>query len=336
MEKASKEKPLISVIVPVYNVEKYINRCIDSIINQTYKNLEIILVDDGSPDNCGKICDEYALKDKRIKVIHKKNGGVGLARNIGIKYASGSYISFVDSDDWLEITFFEYMLNALVEGASDIIQCSYNRVSSQKSKSIVLNKRKYLKDEFLVAILHPQTSLGFCHMKIYDRKILHDIYFDEKLLVGEDALFNEHVAYKNPKVITIPDVLYNYRVRHDSVTKSFDENYVEKYLNSMKINAQYILGNYDDNCIEQSLYNYIAFHVLLIAVNYCFNKYNKHGISSMKRVCKNDIFKTAIRRSNYDYLSITHKISLFTVKHKLYWITKMICNIRQYQNRDWR
>ena len=95
-------KDLISVIVPVYNVEKYLNKCLDSIISQTYTNLEIILIDDGSTDNCGKICDEYASKDKRIKVIHKENAGVSSARNYGIQCATGDWIMFVDSDDWIE------------------------------------------------------------------------------------------------------------------------------------------------------------------------------------------------------------------------------------------
>ena len=94
--------PKVSIIVPVYKVEKYLRKCIDSIINQTLKDIEIILVDDGSPDNCGKICDEYAAKDTRIKVIHKENGGLSSARNAGMEVAEGEYIGFVDSDDWIE------------------------------------------------------------------------------------------------------------------------------------------------------------------------------------------------------------------------------------------
>lgn len=96
-------QPLLSVIIPVYKVEKYLRQCVDSVINQTYKNLEIILVDDGSPDNCGKICDEYAEKDKRVKVIHQLNKGLSGARNTGTEQASGEYIAFVDSDDWLDV-----------------------------------------------------------------------------------------------------------------------------------------------------------------------------------------------------------------------------------------
>ena len=119
---------MISVIVPVYKVEQYLHRCIDSILAQTYRDLEIILVDDGSPDNCGLICDEYASKDSRIKVIHKTNGGVSSARNAGLDVASGDYIAFVDSDDYVLPQYLEYLLEAILINESDISYCSYEKV----------------------------------------------------------------------------------------------------------------------------------------------------------------------------------------------------------------
>ena len=118
------EKTLISIIVPVYRTEKYLDRCVESIVNQTYKNLEIILVDDGSPDDCPKMCDEWAKKDKRIKVIHKENGGVSSARNIGIKSAKGKYIGFVDSDDYIEKEMYESLIDVLNKNKNlDYIYC---------------------------------------------------------------------------------------------------------------------------------------------------------------------------------------------------------------------
>jgi len=114
----------ISVIVPVYKVEAYMEKCVDSILNQSYKNLEIILVDDGSPDNCPKICDEYATRDGRIKVIHQKNGGVAAARNAGLATATGDYIAFVDGDDWLEPNIYEALLKVCVEQNADYVNCS--------------------------------------------------------------------------------------------------------------------------------------------------------------------------------------------------------------------
>ena len=117
------EEPLISVIVPVYKVEAYLRRCLDSIVNQTDRNLEIILVDDGSPDHSGAICDAYAKRDRRIRVIHKVNGGVSSARNAGLEAASGEYIGWVDSDDWIENDMFEYLKNLAVTCQADVAQC---------------------------------------------------------------------------------------------------------------------------------------------------------------------------------------------------------------------
>ena len=123
------KEPMVSVIVPIYNVEKYLKRCIDSILNQTYKNLEIILVDDGSPDKCPQICDEYAKSDKRIKVIHKQNAGVSAARNDGLAIAQGDLIGFVDSDDFIHPSMYEEMVNYLVSQDCDLVSCGFSEFS---------------------------------------------------------------------------------------------------------------------------------------------------------------------------------------------------------------
>lgn len=141
---------LISIIVPVYNVEKYLNKCIDSIINQTYKNIEIILVDDGSTDNSGKICDEYLLRDSRIKVIHKNNGGLSSARNEGINISSGEYIGFVDSDDWVEPNMYEEMYKKILYSNADIVDCGYWKEYENKSiKYISANEVKFCGENLL-------------------------------------------------------------------------------------------------------------------------------------------------------------------------------------------
>ena len=119
---------LISVVVPIYNVENYIKKCVDSILSQTYKNLEIILVDDGSPDNCPQICDEYAQKDNRIKVIHKENGGLSDARNAGIDISKGKFITFIDSDDYIEKDYVEVLYNSIKENASDMAIGSHKAI----------------------------------------------------------------------------------------------------------------------------------------------------------------------------------------------------------------
>ena len=153
----------ISVIVPVYKVEPYLRKCLDSIVNQTYRNLEIILVDDGSPDNCGRICDEYAERDKRIRVIHQKNGGVSSARNEGLKIASGDWIGWVDSDDWIEPDMFEYLLENAKKSKADIAVCS--RKEWYKDRCIL---RKWEKDILLNMLLR-QGCYNF-HCVTHTRK----------------------------------------------------------------------------------------------------------------------------------------------------------------------
>ena len=130
-------EPLISVIVPVYKVEQYLDRCVQSIVDQTYKNLEIILVDDGSPDNCPAMCDAWAEKDDRVQVIHKENGGVSSARNVGLDAVTGSYIAFVDADDWIESDMLEFLLHNIIEFKADISGCTFSKDFSGNETSYV-------------------------------------------------------------------------------------------------------------------------------------------------------------------------------------------------------
>lgn len=328
---------LISVIIPVYNVEKYLDECIESITNQTYKNLEIVLVDDGSIDNSGKICDEYAKKDNRIKVIHKENKGVSSARNEGLKKSSGNWISFVDADDWLENDFCITLLNKAIETKADIALCGYNRIVNGNTEKINPSDKDlfFSSEEYLVKSLNPQTGFGFCHMKLIKREILKNIIFNENIVVGEDALFNMTIAKNINKAIFVEKALYNYRVNSQSVVRRYDKNYANKYLLAMQVVKRYLFEEYSNNVdIQQNYYNFVAYHVLLIAVNYCYHPHNK-GINNkklLKEICNHEEFKDAITKSNYCYLSMNRKITLFTIKHKLYWITELICKYRQKQN----
>ena len=136
-----KDNPLISVVIPIYKVEKYLCECVDSVINQTYTNLEIILVDDGSPDNCPAICDDYASKDSRIKVIHKENGGQSSARNAGIKIAKGEYISFIDSDDYVSPVYIEQLYSTLKRSGAGLSCCTYSALP-QKLSNIITDDYK--------------------------------------------------------------------------------------------------------------------------------------------------------------------------------------------------
>ena len=219
-------KDLISIIVPIYNVEKYLNKCIESIVNQTYENIEIILIDDGSNDNSGIICDEYAKKDNRIIVVHKENGGVSSARNKGLKIAKGEWISFVDADDWIEQTFCQTLLNKVTQEQADIALCGYNRITDNRIEKINANNQEVFlnSNEYLVKSLNPQTGFGFCHMKLIKKEVLKSISFNERIEVGEDALFNIQLSTYIKKAVFLKQPLYNYRINNQSVVKRYDEN----------------------------------------------------------------------------------------------------------------
>ena len=190
---------LISVIIPVYNVEQHLNRCVDSVINQTYKDLEIILVDDGSTDNSGKICDEYALKDNRIKVIHKQNGGVSSARNAGLDIAKGHYIGFIDSDDFIVLDMYEFLYDLLVKNDADISCCNkFNFINNE-----YLPDKDFPREGILSLNDILQDSGWGLHIviKLFSRNVIDNIRFNENIAIGEDLLFCFEVLKNSKKTV---------------------------------------------------------------------------------------------------------------------------------------
>lgn len=325
----------ISVIVPIFNGEKYLRRCIESILKQTYKNIELILINDGSEDKSLAICEEYKKNDKRIIIINKENEGVSIARNIGIEKATGELISFVDADDYLEITFLQELFDMMKKYNTEYITCGYNRVYDNHIEQVNNDLKEILMtaDEYLKKLLNVQAGHGFAHMKLIDKNIIGNIRFDENLKVGEDALFNVMLCQNLDNVVIFNKPLYNYYFNPNSVVRKFDKNYYQKYLESMEKMTEYIKNKYINNYeIEQNLQNYISYHILLISVNYCYHPENReNNRKKLKEVCEEKIFKKAIKESNYNDMSITRKISLFALKHKMYLIMGLICKIRQKQ-----
>lgn len=212
----------ISVIVPVYNVEDYLEECIDSILNQTYSNLEIILVDDGSPDNCGQICDDYAKKDNRIKVIHKENGGLSDARNIGIENSIGKYITFIDSDDCVNKKYIEILYNQLINTKSDISVCSYKTFNDfYIDEDFKLNDTEILtRQEILLKLYGENNRINYVVSwgKLYKKKLFDTISFP-KGKIHEDE-YTTYKLYEECNLVSYTSLqLYYYRVRNDSIMK---------------------------------------------------------------------------------------------------------------------
>lgn len=209
----------VSVIIPVYNVEKYLEECIESVIKQTYKNLEIILVDDGSKDNSGYICDEYKKKDERIKVIHKPNGGLSDARNVGIDIAKGEYIAFLDSDDYIEEDMYEILVKNIEKANADISICQVYYVYKDEKRT-THTPNVYLEMDSCNAIKYV-NMLGYFTVAAYDKLYKREIFESIRYPVGkinEDWYVICEVFDKANKVVYSSEPKYNYRKRKGSIT----------------------------------------------------------------------------------------------------------------------
>lgn len=234
-------QPLVSVIVPVYNVKEYLNRCLESLINQTYRNLEIILIDDGSTDGSDSLCDKWSSNDSRIKVIHSENHGVSHARNLGLNQASGDLISFIDSDDWVDRDWYKKLVKEMVRSQTDVCVGAFVRddgisqwVDLNKGMPQILTHIDAIKELFKT----DKTRLFGWHLcdKLYNRKILTGIRLNESIAMAEDMLFCFEAVYKSSKVSYYPTFGYHYRVRQGSATrggasvKGFSSNFTARKL----------------------------------------------------------------------------------------------------------
>ena len=215
--------PELSIIVPVYKVEKYLPRCIDSILAQTFGDFELILIDDGSPDGCGRICDEYARKDKRIVVIHQKNMGVSAARNAGLDIARGRYIGFVDSDDWIEPRMYEVMMDAIRENGADMAVCGvrYADEDGKFTRADMLSEGVYSRNGLLEDVFAMPNRLGGgCCNKVFDASKIASVRFKVGMTIAEDALYLFDCFMRIDGAVKIGDALYNVYERCGSATRT--------------------------------------------------------------------------------------------------------------------
>lgn len=248
---------LISVIVPVYNVEKYLERCLDSVLKQTYSNLEIILVDDGSKDNSGKICDEYAKKDNRIKVIHKENGGISDVRNVGLANATGDYIGFIDSDDYAAEDMFETLYNLIEDNSADISIVSFYEMYNGKLIGVRDDKSllKMNKEQALQELLIDTNIQSYMWNKLFKKELFKDLKFP----VGknfEDIATVLLIFERANKVVLLQDPKYYYLRRDDSIVgHRTNKTYID-YLEVAYDKYMYLKDKYP-NIEIYNAYNYV-------------------------------------------------------------------------------
>lgn len=251
----------LSIIIPVYNAEKYLNKCIDSILNQSFKDFELLLIDDGSKDLSGKICDKYAEVDERVKVFHIQNGGPAKARNLGIKYATGIYIEFVDADDELIPEALENLYVLTKNNPDIIIADSQIITADEKVKNIIsieknnqINVEEYLKN---LNTVRKATLLHYIWNKWYKRELICEnrIIFDENERLGEDFLFNCEIIDKADRVWGTDILLYKYYKRDNG---SLSGKYIENELSRRRKMDSTFLQLYENKKIKEECYNLIS------------------------------------------------------------------------------
>ena len=244
---------LLSIIVPVYNVEQYINRCIKSIVNQTYQNIEIILVDDGSTDSSGDLCDKWAKADNRIVIVHKKNGGLSSARNAGIKIAKGDYLGFVDSDDYIEVDMYHQMIEAVVEHQKDTACCGRMlHIGDKKLKLEFCSDRTETFDAqsaIREVLLLNKIDVSACD-KIYKKQLFDKVLYPEGR-ISEDAAVILEILSNSNGVVHIGHPCYHYVFREDSISKSeYNHKKYDAYINCITM-SEFIEKEYP--CLQKEI-----------------------------------------------------------------------------------
>lgn len=277
----------ISVIVPVYNVEQYLERCVDSIINQTYTNLEIILVNDGSTDNSGKLCDELAKKDERIRVIHKENGGLSDARNRGIDESESDLVGFIDSDDYIDSDMYEVLLKNLNDTDADLSMCALYDVYNNTPEAQVTNKETWkLSSEQAIRMVMEAKILSVTAVnKLYRKSLFTDLKF-EVGKIAEDAFIMIKLLDKCEKIVATNEKKYYYVHRENSITT---QKFSTKFLNVIEAyeqNSNIILEKYPKlKDVAQTRMNWAYFYVLdrlLLDDNYNDKELENKLISYLK------------------------------------------------------
>lgn len=321
--------PKISFIVPVYGVEKYINQCVDSILAQTFTDFELILVDDGSPDNCPAICDDYAAKDERVKVIHKQNAGVSAARNTGIEASSGEWAYFVDSDDWIETDAAENLYNdAMSTGAdcvmSDCVVCSDNgeKRLHQFSQKFFTDERETIESIQKYMLCHkfspyysgPVTN-GYAAPwgKFVKMSIIkeNNIRFDPYAKgIFDDGVYSLYLLDHVEKFYYNDKHTYNYRVVGSSLMHSFKPQAMEIMQRNFKLVKEFIKTTGKDSSFDQAEYCRVAASLSSYLSKYFFNplnpKTNKEKRAELKKTLRSEPYHTSIYKAKLSNLEAKH------------------------------
>lgn len=325
---------LISVIVPIYNVEKYLIRCVESIQKQSYSNLEIILVDDSSPDRCPQMCDELAELDSRIKVVHKKNGGLGFARNSGLDVATGKYVTFIDSDDWISETHIENLYKAVVDNSADAVIGAFTTAPSDGMlipRDVDLNEGVYVGEKILNEIvlplfgsdirvshdseLEPSSCKNLYSMDLINEKNLR--FISEREAVSEDKFFNIDYFISSKKIVAINENGYFYFRNFSSISRSYDPQRLDRTINYYHKLFEKAQDYKLENDISYRIYRSFLMKIrVLIRVTTGSNLSFNDKLSEIRRILSSDLVQQVLRKYPTNYYGLFMRVFTWLMKHK--------------------
>lgn len=325
----------VSIIVPIYNVEKYLRTCIDSILSQTYRDFELLLVDDGSPDNCGEICESYAAQDVRVKVIHKVNQGLGFARNTGLDCARGEFVCFVDSDDWLERNAVEFWLKAQEKYDADIVMCNYEKRNNANEVLYCYEIRKSeccyygreIEKEIFWPMIGQESAIGedftvnMCvWTNLYRRDLIekeHIRFLSEKEYLSEDICFNLQYLLCSKVAVMIPDSLYCYRYNPNSLTSKYKEDEYQKAVglyNRVQFwasQAKYL--EFKEFRVERFFLTKVRELLFRLCAS---NRSYKEKINMCRRVLEDDTFQNVLKKYPIRKYKLKYKVPAYLMRCK--------------------
>lgn len=333
----------VSIIVPVYNVEKYIDRCLNTLINQTLKDIEILIINDGSPDNSINICEKYALKDNRIKIYSKENEGLGLTRNYGIERATGEYISFVDSDDYVSLDMCEKLYNSARKYNADIVYGGIyydnnNKIIQKKcvEKDKIWDEKKEVKSLLLdfIATKPEEKNDTIMEVSVWKALFKKDIFdknnirfVSERVFISEDVIFDIDFFLNSKRIVAIPDCVYYYVVNPNSLSKTFRTDRFSK----VKILYNEIIRRLKENYTEEE-YKLRTDRFLIARARTNIKKIVKHKkvigkeemYKALNEICNDKDLGEILDRYPIYKLPVKYAISSFLIKYKMYKIIELI------------
>lgn len=348
--------PEISIIVPVYNAEKYLGECVESLLNQTVRDIEIILVDDGSPDNSPELCDEFAAKDSRVKVIHKKNAGAGLARNSGLGIANGRFVGFIDSDDYVDCHMYEELYDTAVSENADLVLSGMSHVGGViygNSKDIIT--RNYFKE---TTVMEGREAIDILLLGVagalpnepddsrYDRSTCTNLFkkeiidknnitfVSERETMGEDGLFMIDYIKCINKAVALPKSYYYYRLNETSQSKSYNENMYKKGIRFVEETEKRLAARFSPEVYQIYTDRQRQASARVACVRAIIDtKANKLPASAYRKrlsgICGDASLQAVLKRYPWHKLPKMQAAFAFSIRYKLYGLQRLLVALRE-------